>query len=1197
MRKTKTLLRRAQMNADRNLLFGRLAVHIGFIDQEDLNNALSQQQADPAKSLADILVESGSIPEDDRRLIEHLCRRHVELHGDDPQQSLASLTMGQTVSYRQPPGATTVTYSQKSADGREPGGSSSGSFGDYEVLREIARGGMGRVLAAHDRTLDREVALKVLLPGANAERFVRESKITARLPHPGIPPVYALGTLDDGSPFLAMKLIVGNTLAAELKTAGRPRLLQVFTQVCQAVGFAHSRGIIHRDLKPANIMVGAFGEVQVMDWGLAKDLTSRKSSGGSHLSKVPPVPIVGTDPNRTTDHRAADESTDDRTQEGTVLGTPAYMAPEQARGEATDARGDVFALGGILCAILTGQPPFTGRSSLDVILRAATADLAEALARLDGCEADAELVGLCRRCLSPNPLDRPADGQAVADAITAYLNGVQERLHLAEMAEAEAKTKATEQRKRRRVVAALSVVGVILAVVGSLVAVEMRNAAHAKGLVDSLVSADVAQVPQIMAELEHHRRRVTPTLEALAGTEPKTGDERRAQLHARLALVTHDEQQVRPLVEELLTANVSYLGVIRDQVAPYEQRFEGDLWELLHSASGVGLRSDQGTGATKDPARRFRAGLALATYATASEQWTPADITFLVERLVAANPEQQPRLREYLRPLDNRLLVDLERNFVDTNATESHQLGAANALADFAARDAVRLARLLSAATPGQYEILYPLVVETHDGAARTFLDALVREAPGADLPQVERVALGQRRAGAAITLLRQGERESALAALRVHDDPESLTQFVHRSRARGVTAAQLLECVDATEKSRDTKIGQERRTEDGALYGLLLALGEFDLADLPEAECDGFVEQLANWYAGDPSSAIHGATGWLLRHWKQDELARKVDNTPVPYALGREWYTVEIKVNRAGVLGNESQEPTFFMTFVVFPAGEYLIGSAPNEADQQLNEKRLAVKLTRPVAVSDREITWEQYDSLEGGGRHAGLEKQLGRAFTPGEPVFTVSWYEAVAYCRWLTKCAGMAEDDQAYGDPATLDRERFPTDPDPQAGGVPRNWPLNLEKRGFRLPTEAEWEIACRAGTKTAYSFGNDAQLLGRYEWFQENSVMRSHTVGQLRPNARGLFDLHGNLFEWCHDWHGEFTAEARAEDPTGPAEGTNRVFRGGGWIVEAAFCRTATRNPILPTSRHFYLGFRVAAVPFSPASEPAGQDLGGR
>src|SRR5580700_8245610 len=164
----------------------------------------------------------------------------------------------------------------------------------YRVLREIARGGMGRVLAAFDLGLDRDVALKVLLPGASPDRFVRESKITARLPHPGIPPVHALGTLADGSPFLALKLIDGQTLAVETKTADRPRLLQAFTQVCQAVGFAHSRGVIHRDLKPANVMVGTFGEVQVMDWGLAKDLTSREGVDHPRASETLTEPTIGT---------------------------------------------------------------------------------------------------------------------------------------------------------------------------------------------------------------------------------------------------------------------------------------------------------------------------------------------------------------------------------------------------------------------------------------------------------------------------------------------------------------------------------------------------------------------------------------------------------------------------------------------------------------------------------------------------------------------------------------------------------------------------------------------------------------------------------------------------------------------------------------------------------------------------------------
>jgi serine/threonine protein kinase len=257
-----------------------------------------------------------------------------------------------------PLGTTDHAQGSASTDGSHPGAdapmSNLPAVPGYHVVREIARGGMGRVLAAHDLSLDRDVALKILLPGANCDRFVRESKITPRLPHPGIPPVHALGTLADGSPFLAMKLIAGQTLADEMKHADRPRLLQAFVQVCQAVGFAHSRGIIHRDLKPANVMVGAFGEVQVMDWGLAKDLTSQEAREEPRPSESSPTPVVGAGPGATTGHHAAGESTDDQTQAGMVMGTPAYMAPEQARGEATDVRADVFALGGILCAILTG---------------------------------------------------------------------------------------------------------------------------------------------------------------------------------------------------------------------------------------------------------------------------------------------------------------------------------------------------------------------------------------------------------------------------------------------------------------------------------------------------------------------------------------------------------------------------------------------------------------------------------------------------------------------------------------------------------------------------------------------------------------------------------------------------------------------------------------------------------------------------
>ena len=333
------------------------------------------------------------------------------------------------------------------------------SVGRYAFGTEIARGGMGVVYRATDTVLNREVAVKVLQEkfGSHsnaARRFVEEAQITGQLQHPGIPAVHDLGTLPDGRPFLAMKLIEGKTLAELLDAGPRPDLIGVFEHLCQAVAFAHSRGIIHRDLKPANIMVGAFGEVQVMDWGLAKELQDRvaATSGSPNESRA----VHPDDPDATTEH-LADESTDERTHSGQAMGTPAYMPPEQARGdiEKVDRRSDVFALGGVLCAILTGRPPYTGLDGTEVMDKAERADLDDATTRLDACGADAELVDACQGCLCAEPAGRPADAGEVAKLIAAHRAKVEERLRTAEREWAEAAVRAKEEAKRRRIRRAL----------------------------------------------------------------------------------------------------------------------------------------------------------------------------------------------------------------------------------------------------------------------------------------------------------------------------------------------------------------------------------------------------------------------------------------------------------------------------------------------------------------------------------------------------------------------------------------------------------------------------------------------------------------------------------------------------------------------------------------------------------------------
>jgi serine/threonine-protein kinase len=347
-----------------------------------------------------------------------------------------------------------------------------------QLLGEIARGGMGVVLKGRDPDLGRELAVKVLLeqhlkrPDL-VRRFIEEAQIAGQLQHPGVVPVYELGAFADRRPYFAMKLIKGRTLAEILAVRAsplddRPRLLWIFGQVAQTVAYAHARGVIHRDLKPSNVMVGGFGEVQVMDWGLAKVLSRDAVSDKPDTPR--PAPAAET---VITTGRSGSEV--DASLAGSVLGTPAYMAPEQARGEVDrlDERCDVFALGAILCEVLTGQPPFVGRDLAEIQRRAARGDTAAALARLADSGADPELINLASECLAPEPEDRPGNAAAVSDRLAAHLSGVQERLRTSELGRV-----AAQGRARLTAALAASVILITLLAGGGFEWVRRQQAAR-----------------------------------------------------------------------------------------------------------------------------------------------------------------------------------------------------------------------------------------------------------------------------------------------------------------------------------------------------------------------------------------------------------------------------------------------------------------------------------------------------------------------------------------------------------------------------------------------------------------------------------------------------------------------------------------------------------------------------------------------
>jgi serine/threonine protein kinase len=488
---------------------------------------------------------------------------------------------------------------------------------NHVLLERVGRGGMGEVYRGRDPALARNLAVKVLRPELcghpEAERrFQREARINGLLQHPSIVPVHNLGRLADGRLYFTMKLVRGRTLAdmldvgpvcnrpgdtAGYKPAPRelPELLGIFEKVAQALAYAHSRKIIHRDLKPGNIMVGAFGEVQVMDWGLAKVLAAQprtqepaeESMSAGLFSVKPP------------------DSTQEEYSPTGVVGTPAYMAPEQARGanEEVDERADVFGLGGILCTILTGQPPFTGERRDEVLHRAMAGEMSGVFARLEASGADSELVELASACLAAKKEDRPRDAGAVAQRVSAYLAGVQQRLHAAELERAAAQARAEEsakkaalERRARRWLLGLSaavllvllagIAGTTWGLIGAKKArdaeAQQRQIAEEKQRDAEAFAMRAAQEKDRAekaeaATLEDYRASTDDAIEQLLGSRPAIGPREKAYLERTLkrwqafADRTGDDERSRAIRAE----GVFRVASLRQQLGQIDEALAG----------------------------------------------------------------------------------------------------------------------------------------------------------------------------------------------------------------------------------------------------------------------------------------------------------------------------------------------------------------------------------------------------------------------------------------------------------------------------------------------------------------------------------------------------------------------------------------------------------------------------------------------
>jgi serine/threonine-protein kinase len=418
------------MDTDRNLLFGVLALQADLLDPARFAEACSAWATRKDTPLADLLVARGWLTPGDRADVEKLLDRKLKKHGGDARAGLAEVTTDPVrqslagvadpdvrqslVGLTPPPrGHVLLATTDYVPPARER----------YTLSRLHATGGIGRVWLARDDRLGRDVALKELRPERAAQpavwgRFLREASITGQLEHPGIVPIYEVSRRpDDQGPFYTMRFVRGRTLAEAVagyhQQRGRGKagplelreLLTAFVGVCNAVAYAHSRGVLHRDLKPQNVVLGDYGEVIVLDWGLARLLGQPDGDADVHLRPV------------------AVEADEGGTLQGQVLGTPAYMAPEQAEGRLDELSPatDVHGLGAILYEVLTGRAPFSGADTT-AILRQVVHESPDP-PQLVVAGTPAALAAVCLKALAKKPAERYPSAKELAGEVRHWLAG------------------------------------------------------------------------------------------------------------------------------------------------------------------------------------------------------------------------------------------------------------------------------------------------------------------------------------------------------------------------------------------------------------------------------------------------------------------------------------------------------------------------------------------------------------------------------------------------------------------------------------------------------------------------------------------------------------------------------------------------------------------------------------------------------
>jgi serine/threonine protein kinase/formylglycine-generating enzyme required for sulfatase activity len=1016
--------------------------------------------------------------------------------------------------------------------------------GKYMVHGILGQGGVGTVHRGHDTDLGRDVAMKFLHEKfkdqpAILHRFVEEAQIGGQLQHPGIVPVYELG-MSDGRPFFTMKMVKGQTLAQSLSDRKSPaedrrRFLMIFEQICQTMAYAHTRGVVHRDLKPANIMIGSFGEVQVVDWGMGKVLErggiadeKRAVTLQSQLSVIETVRSGG--------HGS-------QSIMGSVMGTPAYMPPEQARGDvdAMDARSDVFALGAILCEILTGQPPYAGEPQ-ELINMAAMAKLDDAHARLAASSAETDLIELTTECLMPAPAARPQSAESVATAVHEHLAAAEQRVHAATI-----RTLALKRTQK---------LGIALTAV--IAAGLLASLWFWQGARESAASEKLARGAAEQAARGEKRAR------GLADQRAAEASAARDAAQTNLANFNRLSHVVR--LETAKAEEASLYPAWPDQAEAMRGWLEGDAEELrkaLPELRGT-LRSIEAEALPRSDAERADARRSHARAGELSSLETKLAVLKSASDVRSGNAKIEPftldasKLAKSARELNELAwpLIDPAREVFGREA------------------EGLALARRAVSIAPETGDDR-GMVMDTLAWAL--FSNGLDPEALKQSRAAVAAMSKGKRadyegyvkKLQAAIAVATGDDGRSALEELtstvtRLRNDIEqrhtwkftdAADQFLHGTLKNLVADIETFEAkeveavrhrLDWAERVEELTITRHEKRWNEARLAILKANG-ITASKLYGSSPIELEPQMGLIPIGmNPQSKL-----WEFYHLRS-AWAGETQSDPASIEIPAYDETGKLDMDGRG------------MVFVLIPGGRFSMGAQSHDENAlNFNPAALAgegpvheVELS-PYMLSKFELTQGQWARLRGGEYPSWYK--LGSKFN-GIPV-PIGDAHPVEHVDW-NMCARL------------------------------------LGHHGLILPTEAQWENGCRAGTSTPWSTGDQAGSLEGFanildhtgqnvppKWVGgelfDDRFKGPSPVGTYDPNPFGLHDVHGNVWEWCRDWYGGYTLSTRSGDGLrdAPASSGYRISRGGSYRNPARSAGAANRNHGAAAIRSSSLGVRPA------------------